>query len=84
METIVPGRPRGDLVEYSKTRLLDRRIVVVVDDIQPDYGIAALQQSLRGVKSDESGITGDQNAHSNSFTAPHRNDFRSRLRGTSP
>src|SRR5262245_55352465 len=44
-----------------KPRLLQRRIVVVIDVVQADDFVAAREQSLAGVISDEPGSAGDQN-----------------------
>ena len=44
-------------------RLLQRDVVVVVEVVEPDDFVAALQQQLRGVEADEAGRAGDEEFH---------------------
>ena len=41
-------------------RFLQRHVVVVVEIVEADDLIAALEQQLRGVKADEAGGAGDE------------------------
>ena len=49
------------LLEPDDARLLERRIVVIVHDIETDHLISASQQPLARVIADETGSAGDQN-----------------------
>ena len=67
VEAIRSAAVGGDPVENAEPRPLERRIVIVVDVVEPDHGVAALQQALRRVKADEAGMSGDKNTHGNPF-----------------
>ena len=45
----------GDAVEFGKSRFLQGRIVVVVDIVDADHGIAARDQLGGGMEADEAG-----------------------------
>ena len=49
--------------EARQPRLLQFDIVVVVQAVEPDNLIAALQQALRDMRTDETGGAGDQDFH---------------------
>src|SRR5204863_273551 len=50
------------LAEQREPRFLQLRIVVVVDDVEADDLVAALEQLRGGVEADEPGGAGDQEA----------------------
>ena len=51
------------LPQLREPRLLQRDVVVVVEVVEPDDFVAALQQELRGVEADEAGRAGDEKFH---------------------
>src|SRR5690606_39142880 len=51
------------MTENLQPRLLECGVVIVVDDIDADNGIAALKQPLRDVEADESRSAGNEDFH---------------------
>ena len=49
--------------QLLESRLLEADVVVVVDDVETDHLVAAVQQATRDVEPDESGGAGDKNFH---------------------
>lgn len=62
----------GLIAERAKSRLFQRRIVIVIDDIEPDNVVAAGKQMASGVKANEPCGAGYKNLH---VTAAHRSRF---------
>ena len=54
---------RRDPVEFGEAGLLEGRVVIVVDVVDADYGIAARDQFGGGVETNEAGGAGDENFH---------------------
>ena len=49
--------------EFHKTRFFDARVVVIVDVVESDNGLAAGEQTLRDVRADETCCAGDKDRH---------------------
>jgi hypothetical protein len=47
--------------QHRQPRLLQRRVVVAVDAVEPDHRAALLQQLFGDVEADEPGSSGDEN-----------------------
>ena len=68
-----PSLPFSGLIaERAKSRLFQRRIVIVIDGIEPDNVIAAGKQMANGVKANEPCGAGYKNLH---VTAARRSRF---------
>ena len=52
------------MLELLQPRELQVDVVVVVEVVEPDHGVAAREQALRDVHADETGGAGDQDFHS--------------------
>ena len=50
-------------LQLVEPRLLQRRIVIIVEIVDPDDVVAALEQGARGRRADEPRSPGDQNSH---------------------
>src|SRR5690606_24990498 len=55
-------------VQPCQTRFLERDIVIVVDVVHADHAIAAVDECVRHVRSDESGGAGNQYLHADSYS----------------
>ena len=67
-EEAVGGRPgRGGAVELGEPRLLEADVVIVVDDVEPDHGVAPREKRARDVEADEAGVAGDEDPHDTSL-----------------
>ncbi len=62
-EGVARVAPPVGLLEQRQARFLQRRVVVVVDDVEADHVVAALHQRLGDMKADEACIAGDENLH---------------------
>ena len=51
--------PREDV----RPRLFEADVVIIIEIIEPDDRIAAIEQTLRRVKADETGSPGDEDLH---------------------
>ena len=51
------------IVEDRRPRVFERDVVIVIEVIETDDGIAALQQLLRGMEADESGSARNEDLH---------------------
>ena len=67
VENVAAAGALGGLFEDLEAGLLDGRVVVVVDYVKPHYVVAALEQCLGDVKTDEACVAGDQSCHSVPF-----------------
>ena len=59
-------RKTGKLLKYLEPGFFQRRIVVVVDDVDADDGFSAIEQFTAGVEADKSGCAGYKICHSSS------------------
>ena len=62
----------GLIAERAKARLFQRRIVIVIDDVEPDHVVAAGEQMASGVKANKPCGAGYKHLH---VTAAHRSRF---------
>ena len=50
-------------LQPREPRLFERNVVIVIEIVEPDDLIGAIEQALRGCRSDETGRAGDENFH---------------------
>ena len=68
------AEPR-ELLQHLEPRELEAHIVVVVEVVEPDDLVAALEQLAGRVIADEASGAGDQDLHSRPSTSPARNTY---------
>ena len=61
---------RRDVEHGRHERLLERRVVVVVQVVDAGDGVAAREQPQRGVHADEAGRAGEQDVHGRMLAGP--------------
>jgi len=62
-ELVATTGTHGSFLQDLQSRLLKRRVVVIVDHVEADHRIASLEEPLGDVKADEPRVPGDKISH---------------------